>query len=141
MESCSKKGLVYASAAYPSLILLSLLLLVNGFIKENYIWAQPLAESAALLFLPILLFTTITIIKAENTKRSGRIIITFAAVGFVNIGIMIFTGSKVGFSLIANGQLTDSACILLAAIIFLYQAVLLLIKRLSANRTGAIKAV
>ncbi len=128
MENSKQKNTVYSSAAYPTLILLVVLTFVNGFVKEFYSWAEPLAEAMVLLFFPMLLFLTKTILGGTAAKHNRMTAVLFLVIALADALLTIQFSYINGYFLVEHRQLKNTACTFFVAILFFLEAILLLMK-------------
>jgi hypothetical protein len=103
---------------FQTLFLTITLIVLNGIVKMNYIWAEPLMEMLVLLHIPITYFTVMLIWKGaytskkENEKSSNFYILMFGLVALFSLFVLgqsIWYGT---FVLIVDGKLAMSAGIL-----------------------------
>lgn len=118
---------------YQTLFLTIALIIVNGIVKMNYIWAEPLMETLVLLHIPIIYFTVMLIWKGAYTSRkeknSNLYILMFGLVALFSLFVLgqsIWYGT---FILIEDGKLATSAGILFQTTFFTLVASTQLVRR------------
>lgn len=109
------------------------LIIVNGIIKMNYIWAEPLMETLVLLYIPMLYMTVMAIWQGayiSKKEKNPNVYIPMLGVAvlfnwFV-IGYSLWDGV---FVLVVDGKLVNSASILFTATFFTLIVVTMIIRR------------
>lgn len=126
---------------YQAFILTIALIVVNGIIKMNYSWADPLMEMFVLLFIPLTYLTVLAIWKGAymsskvKEKNSDFYFLMFGLVALFNLFVLgqsIWYGT---FVLIEDGKLAISAGILLQTTFFTLVASTQLVRRVADFRT------
>ncbi|WP_342514147.1 hypothetical protein MKY34_05150 [Sporosarcina sp. FSL K6-1522] len=118
---------------YQAFFLTIVLIFVNGFIKMNYIWAEPLMETLVLLYIPMLYMTVMAIWQGayiSKKEKNPNVYIPMLGVAvlfnwFV-IGYSLWDGV---FVLVVDGKLVNSASILFTATFFTLIVVTMIIRR------------
>ena len=101
---------------FQAFFLTIVIIFLNGIIKTNYIWADPMMEMLVLLYIPMMYMTVMSIWKGAYTSKKVKnpnvYIPAFALVVLFNlfvIGQSIWSGV---FVLIEDGKLSNSSSIL-----------------------------
>ena len=118
---------------YRAFFLTLVLILVNGFIKMNYIWAEPLMEMLVLMYIPVTYLTVIAILKgayiSKKEKNPNVYIPMLGVVVLFNwfvIGYIVWSGM---FVLIEDGKLATSSSLLFTTIFFTLVTMAMIIRR------------
>lgn len=109
------------------------IIFLNGIIKTNYIWADPMMEMLVLMYLPMMYMTVMSIWKGAYTSKKVKnpnvYIPMFGLVVLFNlfvIGQSIWSGV---FVLIEDGKLSNSSSILFTTVFFTLITIVMIIRR------------
>lgn len=120
---------------YHTLFLTIAIIVANGIIKMNYIWAGPMMETLVLIHIPLTYFTVMLIWKGaytsrkENEKSSNFYILIL---GFAALFSLFVLGQSIWyrtFVLIEDGQLAIGTSILFTATYSMLITIALLVRR------------
>lgn len=129
----NKNNISNFSYSFVAFYILVFLIVIDGIIKEFYIWADPLAEAMVLLYFPII------IIAHGKRELQSKKSIFFAVILLIIAGIAIWATILIylhnGYFLIKNGKLANSSCLFLVGLLFIYEAILMLIKSFKVSST------
>lgn len=118
---------------YQALFLTISLIIVNGIIKMNHIWADPLMEMLVLLYIPVTYLTVMLILKgAYTSKKVKNPNVYIPMSGLVALfGWYVFIQSLWydTFILIEDGKLTNSSGILFQTIFFTLITIAMIMRR------------
>lgn len=102
--------------AFETLIIITLLVFINGFVKMTYIWAEPLMESLVLLYIPSIYFAIRSIWKnayfSKKEKYPGFYIAVFLLITLVNLYTVVTSIYHGFFVIIEDGKLANGAGVL-----------------------------
>ncbi|MCG7336671.1 hypothetical protein MHZ95_15500 [Sporosarcina sp. ACRSM] len=109
------------------------LIVANGIIKMNYIWAEPLMEMLVLMYIPLTYLTAAMIWKGAYTSKKVKnpnvYIPMFGLVVLFNwfvIGQSIWSGV---FVIVEDGMLATSSGILFTTIFFTLATIAMIMRR------------
>ncbi len=109
------------------------LILVNGFIKMNYIWAEPMIETLVLLYIPVTYSTVMMILKGAYTSKKARntylYIPMFGIVALFGLFVIVQSLWSGVFVFVEDGKLANSAALLFQTTFFTLVAVTMIIRR------------
>lgn len=120
---------------YQTLFLTIALIVANGIIKMNFIWADPMMETLVLIHIPLTYFTVMLIWKGaytskkENEKSSDFYILMFGLVALFSLFVLgqsIWYGT---FVLIEDGKLAMGTSILFSTTYFMLITITQLVRR------------
>jgi hypothetical protein len=102
--------------AFETLMIITLLILINGFVKMTYIWAEPLMETLVLLYIPGIYFALRSIWKnayfSKKEKHPGFYNALFLLITLVNLYTVVTSIYHGFFVIIEDGKLANSAGVL-----------------------------
>ena len=118
---------------YQAFFLTIVLIFVNGLIKMNYIWAEPLMEMLVLMYIPMLYMTVMSIWQGayiSKKEKNPNVYIPMLGVAvlfnwFV-IGYSLWDGV---FVLVKDGKLANSSSILFTATFFTLVIIAMIMRR------------
>ncbi len=118
---------------FQSFFLTMTLIFVNGFIKMNYIWAEPLMETLVLIYIPMMYMTVMAIWKgAYLSKKDKNVYMYILPMGFA----VLFSWFVIGYSLwdgvfvlVVDGKLATSSSILFTATFFTVVIIAMIMRR------------
>ncbi len=125
---------------YQAFNLILVLIVLNEFIKNFYVWAMPTVETLLLVFIPIAYFDTLTMIKgcnftrkylSDNATRKISIIFFAFCVAFLWYLMLI---KRQPIVIIENGQLSDKCADLLLNIFWLYRLLLMVVQKMADKK-------
>ena len=118
---------------YQAFILTIALIVVNGIIKMNYSWADPLMEILVLIYIPMMYLTVMAIWKGAYTSKKEKnpnvyipmfgLVVLF---GWFVIGQSIWSDV---FIFTENGKLSNSSGILFSTTFFTVTTITMIIRR------------
>ena len=118
---------------FQAFLLTITLIFVNGMIKMNYIWAEPMMEMLVLIYIPLTYMTVMSIWKGAYTSKKVKnpnvYIPMFGLVVLFNwfvIGQSIWSGV---FVLVEDGKLSISSGILFTTIFFTLITITMILRR------------
>ena len=118
---------------YQAFFLTIALIVVNGMIKMNTIWAEPMMEMLVLMYIPLTYMTVVMIWKGAYTSKKVKnpnvYIPMFGLVVLFNwfvIGQSIWSGV---FVLVEDGKLSNSSGILFTTIFFTLITITMIVRR------------
>lgn len=113
-----------------TLLIFILAVFFNGLIKQLYVWAQPMAESLLLLFIPATYFITAAIVKdayfSDKTRRPPFLFPMLAA-GGLSLLLFLYGIYSGDFHIFESGKLSNSSCIVITTLFLLYVPLLSLV--------------
>ena len=123
---------------YHAFFLTMALIVVNGIVKMNYIWADPLMELMVLMYLPLTYLTVMLILKGAYISRKDKNTYLYIPMfGFV----VLFNWSVIGYTLwdgmfvlVKNGKLAVSSSILFTTIYFTLIVIAMIMRRVADFR-------
>lgn len=129
--------------AFQTMIILLILVMLNGFIKDSYgIWAPPIIESLVLIFIPGMYFAIMSIAKnAYFSKRDYPVLIMLlfglaAVLGlFANVPAIL----NRTFIFVENGQLSNQISSLFIPILFGTMLIAIIIRKWIDKRKDIIE--
>ncbi|MEK5036749.1 hypothetical protein [Sporosarcina sp. FSL K6-3457] len=114
------------------------LIFVNGFIKMNYIWADPLMEMMVLVYIPLTYITVMSAWKGAYLSRKDKntylYIPMFGFVALFNWSIIGYTLWDGMFVLVKDGKLAISSSILFTTIYFTLIVIAMIMRRVADTR-------
>ncbi len=119
--------------------ILMLLVVVNGFINEYYIWAPTSIQALVLAYIPTIYFMTVTTFKGSylsyREKSPIFAIIIFLIAGMMNLLPAILGYIDFGITYyFENGMLTNNFNAILLATFFIYSSICLYVKFKKDNK-------
>ncbi len=122
---------------YQAFALTMTLIIVNGIVKMNYIWADPLMETFVLLHIPVTYLTVMLILKGAYTSKKAKnpnvYIPMFGLVALFSLYVFVQSLWYGTFVLIEDGKLANNASILFQTI-FMSLVTIAMIMRRAADR-------
>lgn len=118
---------------FQAFLLTIALIVVNGMIKMNTIWAEPMMEMFVLIYIPLTYMTVAMIWKGAYTSKKVKnpnvYIPMFGLVVLFNwfvIGQSIWSGV---FVLVEDGKLSNSTGILFTTVFFTLTTITMIVRR------------
>ena len=118
---------------YYAFILMMVLIVMNGVVKMNYVWADPLMETLVLMYIPVTYLTVMLILKgayaSRNDKNTNLYIPLFRIVALFSLFVLgqsIWSGV---FAPIRDGKLDNSAAILFIAAYSTFMTIAMIVRR------------
>ena len=119
--------------AHHAFFLTMVLIVVNGFIKMNYIWADPLMEMMVLLYIPMTYLTVRLIVSGayirKKEKNSNVYIPMFGMVSLFSLFVIVQSIWSDVFAPIRDSKLDNSAGILFIAAYTTLMTIAMIIRR------------
>jgi hypothetical protein len=104
---------------YQAFALTMVLIIVNGIVKMNYLWANPLMEMMVLLYIPMTYLTVRLIVSGayirKKVKNPNVYIPMFGMVSLFSLFVIVQSIWSDVFAPIRDGKLDNSAGILFIA--------------------------
>ena len=115
------------------------LIVINGIVKMNYLWADPLMEMLVLMYIPVTYMTVMIAWKgaylSRTDKNSYLYIPMFWFVALFNWSIIGYTLWDSGmFVLVKDGKLAPSSSILFTTIYFTLIVIAMIMRRVADAR-------
>lgn len=124
--------------AFQTLMITFLMIMINGYIKFFYgIWAEPMLEMFVMIFIPVMYFTIMSIVKNAYLRQTDQPIVIILLMGFAAImsSAAVISNITSGlFMLIEDGQLSQQVGSLLLTFFTGSTTVALLIRRVKNKR-------
>lgn len=119
-------------------ILTMVLIVVNGIVKMNYIWADPLMEMIVLMYIPLTYLTVMAILNgayiSRKDKSSSFYIPMFRIVSLFSLFVIAQSIWSGVFTPIKDGKLDNSAGILFIAAYSTFMTIAMIVRRRRDNR-------
>ena len=122
--------------ALQTMLLTFILIFINGFfisISGYNIWGDSGIEALFLVYIPVMYFSTMAILKDaytyENSKKVKTIIIMFVILSVLNLSVILQGIYRGVFKVIEHNRLSYGSTNVLVAVFFGYIAILLFIKQ------------
>ncbi|WP_342506932.1 hypothetical protein [Sporosarcina sp. FSL K6-2383] len=114
------------------------LIFVNGLIKMNYIWAEPLIEMLVLMSIPSTYMVVMTILNGAYMSRKDKNTYLYIPMfGFVSLFSLFVIGQAIWsdvFAPIKDGRLDNSASILFIAANSISMTIAMIVRRRKDSR-------
>lgn len=129
---------------YQAFALTMTLIIVNGIVKMNYIWAGPLMETLVLLYIPVTYLTVMLILKGAYTSKKAKstnvYIPMFGLVALFSLYVFVQSVWYDTFVLIEDGKLANNASILFQTIFMSLVTIAMIMRRAADFRARRVES-
>lgn len=129
--------------AFQTLILIFVLVMTNGLLKESYgVWAPPLLEALILIFIPGMYFAIMSIAKNAYFRKKDYPILVIILFGLAAVlGLFSFVPAILNgtFIFVENGQLTNQVGSLFIPILFGGMVIAIIVRKMINKREDAME--
>lgn len=124
--------------AFQTLGVTLLMIMINGYVKFFYaVWAEPLLEALVMIYIPVIYFTLMTIVKNAYLSRRDQPVFFIVGMGIATIlfGATAISNIMSGsFIFMENGQLTNQVGSLLMLFFAASTTIALVFRRIINKR-------
>lgn len=109
------------------------LIVINGIVKMNYLWADPLMEMLVLMYIPLIFVAVMLILKGAYLSRKDKNSYLYIPMfGFASLFSLFVLAQSVWsgvFAPIKDGKLDNSASILFIAAYSTFMTIAMIVRR------------